>query len=98
MFTPISWIIVHIVSEVLIQHPIEHFYLAIQLWVKCCVKISSPPSKTMFLEAFHKLGFFITNNDMRHSWCLTHISNNNLVESKVVVRFFVGTIFANLKN
>jgi hypothetical protein len=35
---------------------------------------------------------------MRHSWCLTHISNNNLVESKVVVRFFVGTIFANLKN
>jgi hypothetical protein len=32
------------------------------------------------------------------SWCLTHISKNNFVESKVVMTILVGTIVANLEN
>jgi hypothetical protein len=85
---------------ILIQHSIECFYLAIQLWAKCRVKRQFRPH--LLKQCFQKLGINLASLSLTMiwsiPWCLTHISNNNLVESKVVAIVFVGTIFTNLKN
>ncbi len=58
MFTLISLIDVHIISKVLVQHPID---LAIGLWVKCHTKkqLCSHLLEQMLLKANHKLRIFI---------------------------------------
>jgi hypothetical protein len=72
MFTPIFLIGVHIVHEVLVQHPIDLLYLAISLLVECCAKRQFHPHllKQMFPKALRKLGVSSIDNGLRHSMVL----------------------------
>jgi hypothetical protein len=68
MFTPISLINARIFFEVLVQHPIDPFYLAINLWVEYHIKrqFCSHLLEQMLPEACCKLDIFIIYNELKH--------------------------------
>ncbi len=71
-FASISLIDTHIVPEVLVQHPIDLLYLAINLLMKCHAKKQLHPHllERMLPKSYHKFGVSINDNELRHSMVL----------------------------